>query len=78
MADWTFANLSTARVGIASTSYQEQTTSVPENGIVPSVGTRTFQESFGSSFTEITQSRTYQRGKRPGTGQLFPRGVYNK
>lgn len=78
MADWTFANLSTARVGIASTTYQEQTTNIPENGVQTSVGTRTFQQSFGTSFTEITQSRTYQKGKRPGTGQLFPRGVYNK
>ena len=76
MADWTFATLQSA-VGIATTHFspKSQLTQL-DSDIETSNGTISIVDlNLG---VEFGRSVSYQRGKRPGTGQLFPRGVYNK
>jgi len=75
MADYSFPTLTSAIAGIASTiSFKVQSTSpyVVEvsNGTV-SIGNYTI----GLSASAIPAVLS---GRRPSSGQVFPRGVYNK
>ena len=75
MADFSFASLTTAVVGIASTvAFQIQSTDSytidSSNGTI-SAG--------NLDFSNLDKTRPgYLTGRRPVTGQAFPRGVYNK
>ena len=76
MTDWTFANLTTAIVGIASTTaFQVQSTS--SYVVEVSNGTVSIQNLNISSITTGTIPG-WLTGRRPLQGQLYPRGVYNK
>lgn len=77
MAAWTFSPVpSTAVVGIASTSFSIATTASytveVSNGTVGASGTS------GKYSISNSTIRGWLTGRRPVTGQMFPRGVYNK
>jgi hypothetical protein len=78
MADYTFPNLTTAVVGIVTTtaflvqstaSYTQTTTN----------GTLSLGNVSGSNFGNLSNTQPgWLTGRRPSQGQVFPRGVYNK
>lgn len=74
MADFTFPSLTTAVSGFSTTAFQPQSTDPytieSSNGTI-SVGNLDF-----SSFNETRPG--WLTGRRPVSGQVFPRGVYNK
>ncbi len=74
MANFSITDLTTAVVGIASTiNFQIQSTS--DYTISVTNGTISLGNySVGVS----TAVPGYLTGRRPQTGQLFPRGIYNK
>jgi hypothetical protein len=76
MANFTFASVTTARVGIASTE------TIYSNivGVALSVTTTNGTIPMGNiSGMIIDNSRPGTlTGRRPQTGQVFPRGIYNK
>jgi hypothetical protein len=78
MADYTFPTLTTAVVGfVSTTAFQVQSTS--SYIIEPSNGTVRLGNITGSNFSILTDTRPgYLTGRRPVSGQVFPRGVYNK
>lgn len=78
MADYIIINLTTAVVGVVTTTanqVQSQNTDdfTTTNGTI-SVGNIVF----GDSNILSTTQPGWLTGRRPQTGQLFPRGVYNK
>lgn len=76
MANYTFNPLTTAVVGIASTSKFPATTS--SFSISTSVGTISFI-GFGTDISIASPTtHSYLAGRRPKQGLVFPRGVYNK
>ena len=78
MADYTFPSLTTAVVGIASTvSFKVQSTAAYT--IDPSNGTISLGNVSKFDFGILTDTRPgWLTGRRPVSGQVFPRGVYNK
>jgi len=78
LEDYTIPSLTSAVVGIASTiAFQVQSTALyvveVSNGTV-SVGNQS-----ASNFNITLSARpAVLTGRRPATGQVFPRGVYNK
>jgi len=76
MANYSFASVTSAVVGIASTE------TIYSNivGIALSVTTTNGTIPMGNiTGMTITNSRPASlTGRRPGVGQLFPRGIYNK
>lgn len=77
MADYTFPNLTTAIAGINTNTYfKVQSTSSYQvevsNGTIRVSGS-------GLNFGVMNQtSPGWITGRRPVSGQVFPRGVYNK
>lgn len=77
MADWTILNLTTAVVGVTTTvSFQVQSTAFYTQSV--SNGTRNVGSVSASNFNIVSNTTSATPAKRPGTGQVFPRGVYNK
>jgi hypothetical protein len=70
MADFSIPNLGTAVVGFASTSPVGVQTTFTVNNSIP------VQENRDISFNETRPG--FLTGRRPQTGQVFPRGVYSK
>jgi len=76
MANYTFTPLTTAVVGIASTSYFPA--SISPFTVGSSNGTVSFT-GFGTDISVINSTtHSYLAGRRPKQGLVFPRGVYNK
>jgi hypothetical protein len=78
MADFSFPTLTTAIAGFTSTTaFQVQSTI--SYTIEPSNGTVRLGNVTGSNFSILTDTIPgYLTGRRPVSGQVFPRGVYNK
>lgn len=77
MADWSIVNLTTAVVGIVTTTaFQVQSTA--DYSVSTTNGTISIVNESGSNFNILTNTTTAIPPKRPQTGQVFPRGVYNK
>lgn len=77
MADFTISSLNTAVVGVASTSlFLIQSTS--QYSVEVSNGTVNIGNVDKSNFNVFTGATPAIPAKRPQTGQVFPRGVYNK
>lgn len=79
MADYSFATLTTAVVGIASTEiFQVQSES--DFTISPTLGTISVVNLSGMNMDlTVTSARPgWFTGRRPNSGQLYPRGVFNK
>jgi hypothetical protein len=77
MADWTFVNLTTAVSGINTTvDKTPQSTSVFT--LSPKDGTISVINVSKSSFNITADTIPASPPRRPQTGQVFPRGVYNK
>lgn len=77
MSDWTFVNLTTAVVGVATTvNFQVQSTS-PYTQTVTN-GTISLGNVSASNFNILSDTTPAIPARRPGTGQVYPRGVYNK
>jgi hypothetical protein len=79
MADFTFGTLTTAVVGVSTTvNFKVQTISTYK--IDPTLGSISVQNLPGMNMNlNLTSARPgWLTGRRPGRGQLFPRGVYNK
>ena len=78
MADYSFPTLTSAVTGIASTiSFKVQSTF--SYAIEVSNGTVSLGNVNSSNFNILTDTRPgYLTGRRPYSGQVFPRGVYNK
>jgi len=76
MANYTFASVTTARVGIASTEtiyfniVGVALSVTTTNGTIPmgNISGMNIENSYPGALT----------GRRPQTGQVFPRGIYNK
>lgn len=77
MADYTFPNLTTAVVGVATTTPLAGSSSI---SAIVEVSNGTIGLSTTGLFLGITGVTTpgYLTGRRPSRGQVFPRGVYNK
>jgi hypothetical protein len=75
MADYSFAALTTAIVGFGTTvalTYNDQI-------VNPTIETSNGTFSVGNISGGITDAVPgFLTGRRPVSGQLFPRGVYNK
>ena len=78
MADFTFVNLTTAVVGVSSTTLLKAGSSTLS--AVFEVTNGTIGLSTSGLFLGILSPTVpgYLTGRRPSQGQLFPRGVYNK
>jgi len=79
MADFSFASLTTAVVGIASTEiFQVQSES--NFTISPTIGSISVVNISGMNMDlTVTSARPgWLTGRRPQSGQIYPRGVYNK
>lgn len=77
MADWTFTNLTTAVAGITSaTDKRPQSTSAFTVSVTD--GTVRLGNVSGLTFGITKETIPQSPPKRPGTGQVFPRGVYNR
>ena len=79
MADFSFASLTTAVVGIASTEiFQVQSES--NFTISPTIGSISVVNiSRMNMDLTVTSARPgWLTGRRPQSGQMYPRGVYNK
>jgi len=79
MADFSFASLTTAVVGIASTEiFQVQSES--NFTISPTIGSISVVNISGMNMDLIVTSARpgWLTGRRPQSGQMYPRGVYNK
>ena len=76
MADYTIANLTTAVAGVSTTTaFQIQSTD--SYTIEHSNGTVNVGDiNLGSFVTDTVPG--WLTGRRPVSGQVFPRGVYNK
>ena len=70
MADFTIPGLGTAVVGFATTAFVGVNTSFTVNNTVPTLENRNI------SFDETRPG--WLTGRRPASGQVFPRGIYNK
>ena len=70
MANFTIPNLGTAVVGFATTAFSPTETSFTVENTKPTSSNRNIE-------VEETR-RGWLDGRRPNTGQLYPRGVYNK
>lgn len=70
MANFTIPNLSSAVVGFATTAFSPTETSFTVENTIPSGKNR--------DITSEETRRGWLIGRRPNTGQLYPRGVYNK
>lgn len=70
MADFTIPNLGTAVVGFASTAFQPTEVSFTVQNTKPTSTNRNIE-------VEETR-RGWLDGRRPSSGQMYPRGVYNK
>lgn len=77
MADYTFPNLTTAVVGVATTTPLSGSSSI---SAIVEVSNGTIGLSTTGLFLGIAGETTpgYLTGRRPSQGQVFPRGVYNK
>lgn len=76
MADYTIPNLTTAVAGVSTTTaFQVQSTD--PYTIEPSNGTVSVSNIDLSADVTGTQ-RGWLTGRRPSSGQMYPRGVYNK
>jgi hypothetical protein len=75
MANYTFASVTTAVVGIASTTAYIGGSSIFNSTITETNGTISF-DLFGLNITSSVPGAL--TGRRPNIGQLFPRGIYNK
>ena len=74
MADWTFPNLTTAVSGVITTTlFAVQSTA----DYTQSTSNGTVSVSNLSNL-DIAKAIPVSSGKRPVTGMVFPRGVYNK
>lgn len=79
MADYSFATLTTAVVGVTTTvEYQVQSTS--SFTIVPTLRSISVQNLSGMNMDlDVTTARPgWFTGRRPNSGQLYPRGLFNK
>lgn len=77
MADWTIVNLTTAVVGVATTvNFQVQSTASYTQSVTN--GTISLGNVSSSNFNIVSNTTSATPAKRPGTGQVYPRGVYNK
>jgi hypothetical protein len=70
MVDFTIPNLTTAVVGFSTTSFVATETTFTVNTVVD------VKENRNINFDETRPG--WLTGRRPVSGQLFPRGVYNK
>jgi len=70
MADFVVVDLTTAVVGFATTQPVGVNTTFTVDNTVPT------QENRNITFSETRPG--WLTGRRPQTGQAFPRGVYNK
>lgn len=78
MADYTFPSLTTAVAGI-NTSVHFIVQSTASYVVEVSNGTISLGNVSGSSFGIESSTRPgFLTGRRPVSGQVFPRGVYNK
>jgi hypothetical protein len=75
MANYTFASVTTAVVGVVSTSAYISGSTIFNSTITETNGTISF-DLFGMNITSSVPGAL--TGRRPQTGQLFPRGIYNK
>jgi len=78
MADYTFPTLTTAVVGVTTTTaFQVQSTASYTQTVTN--GTVTLGNVSGSNFGTLSDTQSgWLTGRRPLLGQLYPRGVYNK
>lgn len=78
MADFSLPTLTTAIAGFTSTTaFQVQSTS--SYVVEVSNGTVSLGNITGSNFSVLNDTIPgYLTGRRPASGQVFPRGVYNK
>ena len=76
MANFTFPQLTTAVVGYASTIRYQKESDVPDDsGFTVTIGTRRKGQINAVNYNHLTgKTASFQRGKRPGTGVLYPRG----
>lgn len=70
MANFTIPNLGTAVVGFATTAFVGVQTTFTVENTKPTSSNRNIE-------VEETR-RGWLDGRRPNSGQLYPRGVYNK
>lgn len=78
MADYTFPSLTTAVDGVNDTVAFQVQSSDPYV-VEVSNGTISLGNVSGSNFGVLTDTRSgWLTGRRPSSGQVFPRGVYNK
>jgi len=78
MADWTIINLTTAVTGVVTTT-QFQVQSTASYTVKVSNGTVSLGNIDKSNFGIVSSTIPgWLTGRRPGSGQVFPRGVYNK
>lgn len=78
MADYTFPNLTTAVVGIVTTTaFSVQSTASYTQTITN--GTVSLIDVSGSNFGNSSNTQPgWLTGRRPALGQLYPRGVYDR
>ena len=70
MADFSIPNLGTAVVGFATTAFVGVQTTFTVENTEPTSSNRNIE-------VEETR-RGWLDGRRPSSGQMYPRGVYNK
>jgi hypothetical protein len=70
MANFIIPNLTTAVIGFSTTSFVATETTFTVNNVFP------VKENRNISFDETRLG--WLTGRRPVSGQVFPRGVYNK
>jgi hypothetical protein len=79
-ADYTFPDLQTARAGVASTIYLQDSSQIPYSYQVK-ITNQTLNVGnidVGFRSLEVDDPRSAMPTKRPQKGLLYPRGVYNK
>ena len=78
MADFTSPNLTTAIAGVTTTTaFLVQSTA--SYTVKVSNGTINLGNVTSSQFSIVTSTRSgWLTGRRPVSGQMYPRGVYNK
>ena len=70
MSDFIIPNLTTSVIGFSTTSFVATETTFTVNNAVP------VKENRNINFDETRTG--WLTGRRPVSGQVFPRGVYNK
>jgi len=79
MADFTFGTLTTAVAGVSTTAAFQIESTDPYT-VDPTLGSVSVQNltSMNMNLNLTSAIPGWLTGRRPGVGQMFPRGVYNK